>query len=284
MKRADADIYYTSCAGAVVGQVVMFARLHGRKVIFRIASNSDCDPRSLLIRFWRDKKLYRYGLTRADLVLAQTHQQQQALLRNFGRGSRVVASLTESGGRRRSFHDRDIGVLWVGNIRPLKRPSLLLDAARRLPEIEFHMIGGRMPGAEALFEAVRVEALALPNVRFHGAVPYHQVAEFYERARVFAGTSEIEGFPNTYMQAWAHGTPVVAFLDPDQLIARNGTGHAVKNVEEMRSYIATLAHDPSAWEEVSQRCRDYIDSRVDESEMVMPYVEALCNLCTTGTA
>ena len=114
MKRAGADIYYTSCAGALLGQVVMFARLHRRKVVFRIASNSDCDPASLLIRFWRDKRLYRYGLERADLILAQTPQQQQALLRNFGRDSRVVASLAEPGGRRRSFHERDIGVLWVG--------------------------------------------------------------------------------------------------------------------------------------------------------------------------
>jgi hypothetical protein len=54
-----ADIYYTSCAGALLGQVVLFARLHGAKVIFRIASNSDCDPDALLIRYWRDKRLYR---------------------------------------------------------------------------------------------------------------------------------------------------------------------------------------------------------------------------------
>src|ERR1700761_6053843 len=59
LKRARADIYYVSCAGALVGQVALFARLHGAKVIFRIASNSDCDPATLLIRHWRDKRLYR---------------------------------------------------------------------------------------------------------------------------------------------------------------------------------------------------------------------------------
>src|SRR3569833_836592 len=149
MKRARADIYYTSCAGALLGQVVLFARLHGARVVFRIASNSDCDPAALLIRYWRDKRLYRYGLRRADLVLAQTPEQQQALLKNFRRESRVVPSMKESRGRRQSFAERDIPVLWVGNFRALKRPQLLLEAARKLPQLTFHIIGGRMPGSES---------------------------------------------------------------------------------------------------------------------------------------
>jgi len=278
MKRAGADIYYTSCAGALLGQVVMFARLHRRKVVFRIASNSDCDPASLLIRFWRDKRLYRYGLERADLILAQTPQQQQALLRNFGRDSRVVASLAEAGGRRRGFHERDIGVLWVGNIRPLKRPQLLLDAACRLPDIQFHMIGGPMPGADHLFEEVCATARALPNVHFHGPLPYHETCEFYERARVLAGTSEMEGFPNTYLQAWARGTPVVAFLDPEQLLTRNAMGRAVASLEGMCAAIAALSRDPHAWQAASLRSRQYMDTRFNETRMVAPYVAALAGM------
>jgi len=278
MKRARANIYYTSCAGALLGQVVLFARLHGARVAFRIASNSDCDPSALLIRYWRDKRLYRYGLRRADLVLAQTPEQQQALLKNFRRESRVVASMTDTNGRRLSFEERDICVLWVGNIRALKRPELLLEAARKLPRLQFHIIGGPMPGAEALYEQVRAAALQVPNVRFHGPVPYQEVGDFYERARVFVGTSEIEGFPNTYLQAWARGTPVVAFLDPEHLIARNGMGRAVTSVAQMCAEIAELNGDRRAWESASQRSREYMDNRFNLTRMTAPYAEALSNL------
>ena len=282
MKRARADIYYTSCAGALLGQVVLFARLHGARVIFRIASNSDCDPASLLIRYWRDKRFYRYGLRRADLVLAQTLEQQQALLKNFRRDSRVVPSLTETNGRRPGFDERDISVLWVGNIRALKRPELVLEAARKLPHLKFHIIGGPMPGSEALYDAVREQALKLPNVRFHGAVPYHQVGDFYERARVFVGTSEIEGFPNTYLQAWARGTPVVAFLDPERLIHRNGMGRAVTTVSELCEAVVTLSSDSRTWEAASQRSREYMDHRFNLARMTAPYVEALSHLFFPG--
>jgi glycosyltransferase involved in cell wall biosynthesis len=278
MKRARADIYYTSCAGALLGQVVLFARLHGAKVIFRIASNSDCDPAALLIRYWRDKRLYRYGLRRADLVLAQTPGQQQALLKNFRRESRVVASMTDTNGRRPGFEERDISVLWVGNIRALKRPELLLEAARKLPALRFHIIGGPMPCSENLYEQVRAAALQLPNVHFHGPIPYQEVGTFYERARVFVGTSEIEGFPNTYLQAWGRGTPVVAFLDPEHLIARNGMGRAVTSVAQMCAQIVALSDDRQAWEIASQRSREYMDNRFNLTRMTAPYTEALSNL------
>ncbi len=278
MKRAAADIYYTSCAGAQVGQVAMFARLHGAKAVFRIASDSDCDPAAVLIRFRRDKFLYRYGLQRADLVLAQTPQQHAALLRHFRRDSRVVPSLTDSARSRRAFHERDIDVLWVGNLRALKRPERLLEAARKLPQLRFHMIGGPMPGAHELFESVRSAATQLPNVQFHGAVSYHAIGDLYARARVFVGTSETEGFPNSYLQAWAHGVPVVAFLDPEQLLARKSLGHAVGSMDEMASSIAVLNGDRVLWEAASLRCTQYMDSRFNESQMVRPYVEALSDL------
>ncbi len=277
MARARAAIYYVSCAGALVGQVALFARLHRAKLIFRVASNSDCDPATLLIRYWRDKRLYRFGLESAHLVLAQTPEQQQALLKNFRRDSRVVSSLTDNAGRRPGFAER-AGVLWVGNMRPLKRPSLLLEAARKLPHLQFHIIGGPMPGAASFYAAVRAEALQVANVQFHGAVPYHEVGDFYERARVFVGTSEIEGFPNTYLQAWSRGTPVAAFLDPEQLIARNGMGRAVTSVSELCEAIVTLNDDARAWETASQRCREYMDNRFNLTRMIAPYAAAVSEL------
>ena len=278
MKRANADVYYVSCAGALLAQVVTFARSHGRKVVFRVASSTDCDPRTLLVRFWRDKQLYRYGLRRADLVLAQTTEQQQALRENYGRDSNVLAPLMEKHGQRRDFAERDIDVLWVGNMRSLKRPDRILELARRLRSARVHLVGGPYQGSESLFETVRREATAEPNIHFHGHVPFAQVRGLYERARVLVGTSEIEGFPNTYLQAWAHGAPVVAFLDPDRLIAHHGLGTVVTTLDEMHAAVAALLGNPEAWSSLSERCRGYVDARFDEATMVAPYVARFTSL------
>jgi glycosyltransferase involved in cell wall biosynthesis len=278
MRRADADIYYTSCAGGHLGQVVLFARSRGRKVVFRVASDSDCDPRKLLVRYWRDRKLYGWGLKRTNLVLAQTPGQQAALARNFGVSSGVIDPLFETSGRRLPFAARDIAALWIGNLRPLKRPGLLLDVAAQLPHLSFHLIGGPMPGAEAFFEQVRQRAATLANVTFHGFVPQHRIGDYVERARVLVSTSETEGFPNTYLQAWSRGTPVVAFIDPQQLIGRHHLGVVVSEAQELRAGLAKLAQEPEAWCAASARSCEYIDEHADEQQRVGAYLEALSGL------
>jgi hypothetical protein len=121
------------------------------------------------------------------------------------------------------------------------------------------------------------------NVNFHGPVPYHEVGKFFESSRVLVGTSEVEGFPNSYLQAWSRGTPVTAFLDPEQLIARNGMGRAVSTLSELCESIVTLCSDSSAWETASQRSREYMDNRFNLTRMVAPYAEAIADLQERST-
>jgi glycosyltransferase involved in cell wall biosynthesis len=105
-------------------------------------------------------------------------------------------------------------------------------------------------------------------------VPYHDVNEFYEQARVYVNTSEIEGFPNSYLQAWVRGTPVIAYFDPDGLIAREGLGVAVSTQEELIEAIRSLTTDATRWREASRRCRDFMRRRFSEDQVLQPYVEA----------
>lgn len=278
LKRADADIYYVSGVGMMLGLVAMFARRYGRKFVYRLASTSDCHPDTIHVRLWRDKQLYAYGLKRADLVLSQTSEQQRLMLRNYSRTSLVVPSLIDPPGLSPAFGERDIDVLWVGALRRVKRPLLLLDLARRLPHLKFAMAGGPYPEEAALFDQVKRDAAALPNVRFLGQVPYHDVGTLFERARLLAGTSEVEGVPNTYLQAWGHGAPVVAYLDPEHLIANGGRGRVVRSQDEMADAVTQLLANPGDWAKVSARCREFAVTRADENTRVQLYVDALRRL------
>lgn len=279
LRRADADVYYVSCAGMHLGLVCLFCKTHGRRMVFRVAHDTDCDPSVLLVTYWRDRKLYEYGLMRANAILVQSRRQQKALLSNYGLQSELAGMLVDAPQILRSVRARDIDVLWVNNLRAFKRPELFLALAARLPRLRFHMIGGTQPGEQTLFEHIRKQAAALPNLSFHGAVPYQKMDDRYGRARLFVNTSASEGFPNSFLQAWIRGTPVVSFFDPDGLIRRERLGAAVDSLDEMASVLACHAEDDALWLQASQRCRDYMRTTHHENTVLAPYLKLLGETC-----
>jgi glycosyltransferase involved in cell wall biosynthesis len=153
--------------------------------------------------------------------------------------------------------EKDIDVLWLSNLRALKRPELALELARQLPHVNFMLAGGPMPGGETYFEDVRAAAARLPNVTMHGAVRYADSGTLFDRAKIFLNTSSIEGFPNTFLQAWVRGVPVVSFFDPDSLVQRLQLGHIANSIDEMREAIRGFLEDEAERQVTGRRARDF---------------------------
>jgi glycosyltransferase involved in cell wall biosynthesis len=271
LARADAQLYYTSCAGMHVALLSLFCARHGRRLVFRCASDADCDPSRLLIRYARDRWLYRYGLRRADAILVQSAAQARSLAQHFGLASREAGMLVEPAP---PAAVRDIDVLWVGNIRRVKRPERVLALAAQLPEAAIHMVGGPVADEAALYERVRRDAARYPNLSFHGPMPYWEANAMYGRARLLANTSETEGFPNAYLQSWTLGVPVVSFSDPDGVIDCHGLGEVVRSPLGMREAIRRLLADPDARAAAGARCRAYMAREYAEDRILAPYLEA----------
>jgi glycosyltransferase involved in cell wall biosynthesis len=273
MHEIDADVYYQSPAGAATGITAWFCRRHGKRFIMRVASDLACIPGKQLIRFWRDRKIYEYGVRNADLIVAQSEQQRSLLQQNYGVKSEVLDMAVEmpSGPQ----PEKDIDVLWVANFRPVKRPEVVLDLARRLPNVRFTMAGGALPGAEEYYQEMRKAASELPNVTFPGAVPYAEVGEYFSRARIFLNTSQIEGFPNTFLQAWVRNVPVVTFFDPDSLVKQRQLGRTAANFDDMVDAIESLLNDEAERQRAGERARTYAVAQFGATHIASRYLEML---------
>jgi glycosyltransferase involved in cell wall biosynthesis len=270
LARADADVYYTSCAGMQVGLLALFCRRFRKRFVFRAASDTDCDRSRVRLRYARDRWLYAYGLRHADAILVQSAAQAANLERSYGLASRVAWMLVE---KPRTSGPRDIDLLWVANIQRLKRPDRIIELAALMPGVTIHMAGGAMPGTEALYDEVRRAAAAHANIRFHGRLPYWDASELYGRARIFVNTSDIEGFPNSYLQSWIRGVPVITLIDPDGVIEREGLGIAARAPAQIADAVRSLLHDTAAWRAASERCRAYMDREYAEDKLLEPYVD-----------
>ena len=113
-----------------------------------------------------------------------------------------------------------------------------------------------------------------PNVTWLGSVARNDLPALYKRASCLLCTSIYEGFPNTFLEAWSLGKPVVTTFDPDQLVRSLGLGAVGANADDLAAKLAALLSDESAWNTASVKARRYFAEN-HRVEVAMPRFETL---------
>ena len=282
LNTANADVYYHNCAEYVTGQIAMWCARHRRRFVYSVASDPECDPRLPMLHEWRDKALFRYGLRRADRIIVQTRQQQQQLRQHWSLDSvvlkmplaaPVIVPSSAAGRPRRA--------IWVGRIAREKRLDRLLSIADRLPHVTFEIAGG----VDAAFRegaSLIEQARQRPNIHVLGQVPRDQMARVYHNATCLVCTSDYEGFPNTFLEAWSCGVPVVSTVDPDGLIATGRLGYLGASDEEVARAIDRLDGEPAEREAIGQRARDYVTRHHSPESAFDAFERTLREVMETG--
>jgi glycosyltransferase involved in cell wall biosynthesis len=145
-------------------------------------------------------------------------------------------------------------VLWVGRLVPDKRPDWLLEIAARLPDVKFE-VAGASANVSPFIASLLDRAEKLPNVNWLGTVPRERMPELYQRALCLCSTSVHEGFPNTFLESWSHGKPLLTTFDPDDMVSRLNLGAAVRDIDGFVKEIRALLLDPNRWMTMSRNAR-----------------------------
>lgn len=275
MSTASADVYYQRAGGFITGLVALYCGLHRRRFIFAAALDWDLDGTHE--RTWSalERVLYRYGVRHADVVLVQTEYQRELLMQRFGREGVLVRNIYQMPSveeSERSF------VLWVANFSPAKRPRMLLEVVERMPEHQFVMAGRPMPGKEHIYEEIVRAADTLANLKVLGPVPYAEIGKLYSQALVFVNTSEVEGFPNSFLDAMSRRVPVVATFDPDGIIGRHDLGVHCSTVEDIVAGLRRILDDADLRRRLGENCYEYVRSTHEVSVVSGRYEEVLSSL------
>jgi len=275
MRRAHADVYYQRTSDSTTGLVAAFCRRYRRRFIYAVAAMADCDPELPNCRSRRERWLYLYGLRHADAVVAQTTDQQKRLWQYFERESTLIRSTAlqaPPGGVVPPAASGRPEFLWVGRWCREKRPELLVELARQCPEVDIEGLGVSAETSE-LYRPYGADGLP-SNLHLYGYVPHEQVGSYYDRATALISTSRVEGFPNTFLEAWSRGLPVVSTVDPDGLIQRKGLGWYVSGMTDMAQRLRTLRREALDWVRASERCRAHF-SEEHTLDRVLDQYEAL---------
>jgi len=185
---------------------------------------------SEILKFYRDplrRLMARLLIRRANRVSVLTVFTHHLLCERFPEAAgktfltpgALPADFAIAPAARKSKQHSGIAILTVGRLHPRKGQLFIIEALQALPAaqregIEYWLVGGNSKEnyEERLREAAKRSGLV---VRFFGRVSDNKLARLYRRADIFAMTSidhrhSIEGFGLVYLEAAAHGLPVVA--------------------------------------------------------------------------
>ncbi len=219
------------------------------------------------------RELYRFFVREAYRVLVQTQYQRSRCMEVFGVNAHVVPNIfppvkVQDGGRKR-------GLLWVGNLTPVKRPMLFLRLVERMG-VSATMIGVPAHDYPGLAREVEEHASRLANLQFIKGVPYSSIHRYFLSHRILVNTSEWEGFPNTFLQAWGSGIPVVSLgVDPDGVIVRRGCGFVARNLDEMCYALDSLLSNGKLMQEMGENGKRYVMEMHSPDRVVRMFLEAV---------
>ena len=281
MKRADADVYYQNCGEYVTGQVAMWCKMNNKKFVYSLANDSDAEPSLAVMHTLRERWLYKYGLLNADQVIAQTNTQKNSLKNGSNLDSIIMPmpcpGPTPSEYKPLSRNENKPSILWAARMHRSKRLEVLLEVAAELTEYNF-VVGGS-PGKESEYSQHLIDSMnKADNIDYLGMVARADMPDLYRSSTLFCCTSEYEGFPNTFLEAWSQGLPIVSTFDPDNLIAEKKLGLRAKSKDELVSGIRTLCSDIKLWEAHSSNAREYYQTNHSVDNVMERFEKIFINI------
>jgi glycosyltransferase involved in cell wall biosynthesis len=275
MNRVDADIYVHRGTPSFAAIVATLTDLLGKPWVYNVANDANITERPERLGTVRET-LFRRGVGRATAVVAQTPKQAKMIRETWDRDPEIIPNGYPAADHTTPYDDREY-VLWVGRLaEDQKRPHLFLDLAARLPETEFRMVG---PAGDDTSYQRRLERRIgeLDNVSYPGPVRPDAIHDQYREAMGVVSTSAYEGFPNTFLEAWRVGTPVLSLdVDPGRIAGVDAVdGYADGDFDSLVNATAELAGDAAVRREHGEAVRDVFEDRFQIEEVARQFGSVL---------
>jgi glycosyltransferase involved in cell wall biosynthesis len=201
-------------------------------------------------------RLWEQTILRCDRLFSTSLSVQKSLDREYGLRSEIIPTGVDTKffvpDKPRPPNPRP-RVLFVGSLRTYKQPHIVMDAAARFPQADFH-IAGDGPLAGDL--RTRATTERLKNVEFLGLLQSDRLRLEYQCADIFLFPSRWEGSPKVILEAAACGLPVIARSDYlPETVLHGVSGFQAASDQSIFAYLEDLLSNPALRQEFGRNGR-----------------------------
>jgi glycosyltransferase involved in cell wall biosynthesis len=263
LNEINPDVIYTRFFSSWSGFAAEYAAKNEIKHIWAIAHDTDVGRIQKKVSIFRlfdkiENKFVIKAFNKASYILTQNKFQQQLLYKNYHRTGVRINQMTEECKEADIKKNKNpILVVWVANLKQIKRPELFTELARsfeNVRSINFTMVGRSNEKYQKLIAA----ANRLSNFQYLGELKNTEVNKILLQSHILINTSEYEGFSNTFVQAWMRKVIVISMnSNPDDIITEQKIGFMCPTVNDMKDKVEFLIKNPDIRQNMAQKAYDY---------------------------
>jgi len=240
LKKINPDIIYQRVLSAYTGIAAFYAIKHNKNMIWHVSSDNNVKPfkfnlKKQIIFDYIDRKLAEYGIRNCSKIIGQTKGQSKLLKEYYARKCDAIIPNYHPYAVCEIKKENPFKILWVSNFKAMKRPELFVKLAKhfeRFDNVQFSMVGRKQSKKHQT--RIEDEIKNIKNLEHFGERTLEEVNELFCQAHIFINTSDFEGFPNTFIQAWMRRVPVVSLnVDPDNILKNYGIGFHSGSFEQL---------------------------------------------------
>ena len=282
LHKINPDIVIQRAISITTGLAAFYCKLFNKKFIYSIANKPDVEDS---IKKGVMYKIFRFGLRNADFIVAQNNEQMK-LLHELGYKSSSQALILKSGYPIINKEEATISkldILWVGRAVNWKRPELFLKLALIFKNRSFTMICSKYINQE-YWEDLKNLSEKISNLKFIEFVKFSEIDNYFKKAKVYINTSIYEGFPNTFLQAFKYGTPVISLnVNPNNIFDKYNIGYYCNNnFDLLKEKLYELMQNSALQEMVGRNSYSYV-SKFHDIEIIGKYWIKLINFIMDKT-
>ena len=215
--------------------------------------------------------------------VSSRHVDKITVIPNFVDADRIVPMDRMTPYRRELNIGDEVVVMYAGNVGYSQSLTMLLHAAKKMPNITFVINGDGAARAE-----LETQAAGLPNIRFAGYQPRDRVGEVLASGDIHVvplrtGLGAVSVPSKTY-SILAAARPVVAAIDPGTEVTRilehSGAGVSVApdNEEVFTSALQSMVANIGEAREQGRKGRQWVETHVSPAAVAQSYLSLIADI------
>ena len=261
IQKNKPDYLYHGVPSRQSAIIAIICKILGVKFIQRISNDNLIDDRAKKKMRFLEYQIFKQCLKQSKFIFCQNEYQFNNVSKKYPNKAYLIYNPYKGNisNHTLSFEDRKF-VVWVGLFQIQKNVPLLRDIVISSPNIDFKIIGTSALNCDQNTKNAIDGLKEISNVEFLGFKETNELYHYLKESYCLLNTSYHEGFSNTYLEAFACGTPVVCIknCDPDNIISKNNLGFTSNNSSDLSIVLKEFISNRDKWEISAKKCIPYV--------------------------